>query len=264
MNKRIREDSPIKTFHVCVRAHNGKDIFDDYEVREKFIKCMVRAFHKYNLKIPGWTVMTNHAHMLVEGDKDGIARAFQSIGGSFCRWFNRREGEKGAVFDSRYYLKPIKDRRQYFICLAYLYNNPVRAKMVRRAEDYKWSTYNEIYNLDYELADHQVLVDRNLIEWLPEIVADSVNKVDRRIDPMSRVMVSDFDIEEALQEEYPEYDPRKSRELTKEQELEIVVKLFELHSTSQTCTNAYQVARITGIRYHRVRKIVAAKMLNRL
>ena len=88
MNNRIRQCSPIGAYHVCVRAHGREYIFKDETVAVKFIDRMKIAFENYDVKLPAWTVMSNHAHMVVEGDIERIARAFQSLGGSFCRWFN--------------------------------------------------------------------------------------------------------------------------------------------------------------------------------
>ncbi len=256
MNKRIREVSPIGSYHVCVRAHDGKPIFDDMVVRMMFIDRMVKAFHKYEVKIPGWTLMTNHAHMVVEGDIEMIARAFQSIGGSFCRWFNRHKGGKGAVFDSRYYLKPISDRFQYVTCLAYIFNNPVRAKMVNRAQDYKWTTFGDIMNPYFKLADRELLVEHEMIEEVIQKVHEATDSSDSNLDPMPRIMVSDFDVENALKDNFPTFDPLKAREASSETEIAIVTKMIKVHNTAHTMTNAFQIARITGIRYHRVRKIL--------
>ncbi len=254
MNSRIRQCSPIGAYHICVRAHDRGFIFEDEPVATRFIERMKVAFDNYNVKLPAWTVMSNHAHMVVEGDVERIARAFQSLGGSFCRWFNRHTGGRGAVFDSRYYLKPIVDRNQYINCLAYVFNNPVRAKITDKPEDYKWSNYADITACNFESGDNQLLVTRDLIDDLKERVTMTMSRSDSTLDPLPKAAASDKDVANTLKTYFPEYSANPCQNASTETENLIIKKLLSVHSTDESTTNAHQIARITKIAYIRVRK----------
>ncbi len=262
MNNRIRQCSPIGAYHVCVRAHGREYIFKDEAVAVKFIDRMKIAFENYDVKLPAWTVMSNHAHMVVEGDIERIARAFQSLGGSFCRWFNRYTGGRGAVFDSRYYLTPISDRNQYINCLAYVFNNPVRAKIADRAEDYKWSNYADIAEFNFETGDNKLLVLRDLVEDLKERVTLATKSSDFAIDPLPIKAASDKDLTNTLKDSFPEYSANLLQEDRCETEKMIVRKLLAIHSTDDSRTNAHQIARISKISYLRVRRIIADEFVD--
>ena len=86
--------------------------------------------------------MPNHVHVLL---LPGIApkRLLQSIKGVTAREANRVLGRTGQSFWQREsYDRWVRDQHEWDRIAAYIENNPVKAGLVSRAEDYPWSSAN--------------------------------------------------------------------------------------------------------------------------
>ena len=57
----------------------------------------------------------------------------------FHVWFKREHGYSGSIWDGRFKSTLVEDGRYRALCMRYVYQNPVRAGIVRRAADYAWS-----------------------------------------------------------------------------------------------------------------------------
>ena len=86
--------------------------------------------------------MSNHYHLLIKTTKANLSRIMHYINGSYTTYFNVKRRKTGHLFQGRYKSLVI-DADSYFQELTrYIHLNPVRAKMVKNPEDYKWSSYN--------------------------------------------------------------------------------------------------------------------------
>jgi REP element-mobilizing transposase RayT len=80
-------------------------------------------------------------HLLVETVDPTLARGMRQLNGVYTQEFNRRHSRTGHVFQGRY-KAILVERDAYLLELArYVVLNPVRAKMVRTAKDWPWSSY---------------------------------------------------------------------------------------------------------------------------
>lgn len=59
---------------------------------------------------------------------------------SFTQWFNRRHGRVGHFFQGRYKAFLVQQHRYFAALLRYIHMNPVRARIVERPDDYRWSS----------------------------------------------------------------------------------------------------------------------------
>jgi hypothetical protein len=87
--------------------------------------------------------MDNHIHLLIETPVDRISRIMQLINFTYTQYFNRKYHKVGHLFQGRYkgYLC---DKNEYLLTLVrYIHLNPVRAKIVKRPEEYEWSSHRE-------------------------------------------------------------------------------------------------------------------------
>jgi len=84
--------------------------------------------------------MDNHVHHVAVPDRDGaLSWAFHGVFGEYARYFNTRYQKVGHVFQGRF-KAPVLDEPYLWNTVAYVERNPVRARMVKRAEDYRWSS----------------------------------------------------------------------------------------------------------------------------
>jgi putative transposase len=86
--------------------------------------------------------MTNHVHLLVTPHTpDSCAKVIKNVGQRHVQRINSRRKRTGTLWEGRFYSCPVAAERYALACYRYIETNPVRAGMVRRPWDYKWSSY---------------------------------------------------------------------------------------------------------------------------
>ena len=90
--------------------------------------------------------MANHVHLLVETPRANIKQIMQNINTSYTVFVNRKYHRSGHLFQGRYKTF-IVDKERYLLELGrYIHLNPVRARVVRRPEDFRVSSYRDYMN----------------------------------------------------------------------------------------------------------------------
>jgi putative transposase len=83
--------------------------------------------------------MTNHVHLVaVPSTDDGLQRVLKPLHMRYAQRINRSRGWKGHLWQGRFFSSPL-DEAYLWAAVRYVERNPVRAEMVSRAEDYRWS-----------------------------------------------------------------------------------------------------------------------------
>ncbi len=124
------------------RGNNRADIFKTTSDYELFMDAFVEAAMRSRVAIHGYTLMTNHVHLLLMPvSADGIPRTMQAIGRRYVYHFNRRHEHTGGLFNGRYRGFAVDNDDYWFACLRYVEMNPVRALLVAKPGDYRWTSY---------------------------------------------------------------------------------------------------------------------------
>jgi putative transposase len=111
----------------------------DYQV---FLTILHAAAVKHRTDVHTYVLMTNHVHLIVTPQVDGgLSSTVKSVSETYVRHFNRRYERTGGLFDGRFRSLVIDSEAYWFTCMRYVELNPVRAGLVARPEDYRWSSY---------------------------------------------------------------------------------------------------------------------------
>ena len=85
--------------------------------------------------------MSNHYNLLIEIGRSTLSKGMKLLNGSYTQSFNRGHGRTGHLFQGRYGAILV-GKENYFLELSrYIVLNLVRARVVRSAVDWKWSSY---------------------------------------------------------------------------------------------------------------------------
>ncbi len=130
------------TVHVIQRGNNKGRIFETAKDSGQFLAWLAEAAETYGLSVHAYVLMSNHFHLLATLEsKDSLARAMQSLGIRYTRYFNAVNERSGTLYEGRYRACVI-GRDDYFLgCSRYIEMNPVRAGMAASPEVYRWSSY---------------------------------------------------------------------------------------------------------------------------
>ena len=136
---------PNTPHHIVQRGHNKQVVFvseDDYQY---YLENMFEWKEQLNCKVYAWCLMTNHIHLIINpgDDVDNLGKLMKRLAGKQTRYVNRLEKRTGSLWEGRYKSSPIETDAYLLACCRYVELNPVRAKMVEKPEDYRWSSYLE-------------------------------------------------------------------------------------------------------------------------
>ena len=149
----------IKTsfFHVITQGINKSYIFERAEDIKYYIKIMYQLTQEQKIKIIGYCIMSNHAHMLIKAEEiKELSKYMQRLNTKYGKYYNKKYSRVGYVFRDRYRAEGIYTEEYLYNCLKYIYNNPVKAGICKKAEDYPYSNYKRI---DKELNENYTFID---------------------------------------------------------------------------------------------------------
>ena len=143
MARQSRIEYPGAFYHVIVRGNQQQDIFLDEDDRAQYLKRLALYKKKHRFYLYAYTLMTNHIHLLLETGDVPISKIMQVLNFTYTQYFNRKYNKKGHLFQGRY-KSFLCDRDSYLLALVrYIHLNPVRAGMVKKPEDYEWSSHRQ-------------------------------------------------------------------------------------------------------------------------
>jgi putative transposase len=126
--------------HITQRGNRREDIFFTDEDREAYLSWLKEYCEKYGVEILAYCLMTNHIHLVaVPSADDGLQRVLKPLHMRYAQRINRERGWKGHLWQGRFFSSPL-DEAYLWAAVRYVERNPVRAGMVRRAEEYRWSS----------------------------------------------------------------------------------------------------------------------------
>jgi putative transposase len=141
MARPLRIEFPGAVYHLTSRGNARLPIFKDDNDRRRFLDILGEVVDRYNWLCYAWCLMDNHYHLLIETLDSNLSLGMRHLNGVYTQSFNRIHGRTGHLFQGRY-KSIIVDKEGYLLELSrYVVLNPVRAEMVRRPEDYKWSSF---------------------------------------------------------------------------------------------------------------------------
>jgi putative transposase len=126
--------------HVTQRGNRRERTFfedGDYELYLDLLADAARAAH---VELWSYCLMPNHVHIIaVPLDEDGLWRTFRKVHRHYTGYINARLRTTGHLWHGRYGSVAM-DEVHLYAALRYVALNPVRARLVDRAEDWRWSS----------------------------------------------------------------------------------------------------------------------------
>jgi putative transposase len=128
-------------YHITSRGNAREDIFRHDADRVLFLDILCSTAERYNWLIHAYCLMGNHYHLVVETPEGNLSAGMRQLNGVYTQDFNRRYGRVGHVLQGRY-KAIVVEKESYLLALCrYAVLNPVRAGLVRRPNEWRWSSY---------------------------------------------------------------------------------------------------------------------------
>ena len=143
-------------YHVTQRGTDRQKVFFLNSDREMYLRLLSRNLAGAKVRVMAYTLMTNHIHAVVIPERaDSLAALFRRVHGRYAQYVNTRRGRSGHLWQGRFYSCPL-DGNHLATALRYVEENPCRAGMAERPEEYRWSSAAAHFGLrrdDYHLID---------------------------------------------------------------------------------------------------------------
>ena len=141
MARPLRIEYPDAVYHVTSRGNARSDIFHSDQDREEFLIILDSVIKRFNWLCHAYCLMDNHYHLLIETPDGNLSFGMRQLNGIYTQKYNYLHGKTGHVFQGRY-KAILVDKESYLLELCrYVVLNPVRAKMISKPEEWKWSSY---------------------------------------------------------------------------------------------------------------------------
>ncbi len=133
---------PGAVFHIIQRGNNQQKTFLDEQDYWHYLKLLLEAKKHFGIIVYGYILMPNHIHLVIEiPNENSISEVMKFVSGSYAIFFNKKYNRVGHLFQGRF-KSILVEKDEYLLELSrYLHLNPVKAKMAKYPEDYKWSSY---------------------------------------------------------------------------------------------------------------------------
>jgi len=118
------------------------DVFRSSCDYETFLLLLKRTATRWTVAVHAFVLMTNHFHLILTPHTvAALSRMMQTVNASYAQYFNRQYKRTGTLWTGRYRSLLLTDAHYWLTCLRYVEQNPVRARLVEKPDQYRWSSY---------------------------------------------------------------------------------------------------------------------------
>ena len=131
---------PNLPHHIVQRGNRRMPVFFNNRDKEFYIKLLKECALKAGIEFWAYCLMDNHVHFIAVPEREESFRlGFGEAHRRYTRAINFREGWRGYLWQGRFFSYPLSEAHLY-AAIKYVELNPVKAKLVKRTEDYLWSS----------------------------------------------------------------------------------------------------------------------------
>jgi putative transposase len=143
MTRKSREWYPNVMMHITSRGNRRNDLFRDDEDYQVYLSTIEYVMEKNSaqFELISYVLMSNHVHLQVQTKEMHIKCFVGRLNNLYAKYFNNKYNYVGHLFQERYGSEIIADDKYVLEASRYIHLNPVRAKMVKKPEEYIWSSY---------------------------------------------------------------------------------------------------------------------------
>ena len=152
MSRPLRIEFPHALYHVTSRGDRREDIFEDDPDRQAFLLTLEQVVAQFNWLCYAYCLMDNHYHLLIQTHDSNLSKGMRQLNGVYTQASNRRHQRVGHLLQGRF-KAILVDSDPYLLELSrYVVLNPVRAGIVKKPADWRWSSYRASVGLEEAAA----------------------------------------------------------------------------------------------------------------
>ena len=140
MARMARVVVPEFPHHIIQRGNRRQKVFFNENDYSEYLKLLYNYSHRFKVDILAYCLMPNHVHTIATPHEDkSLAQAIGETHRNYTRLINFREKWRGYLWQERF-SSYVLDERYLLAATRYILLNPVKAKIVQKPWEYKWSS----------------------------------------------------------------------------------------------------------------------------
>jgi len=163
--------------HVVQRGNRRQKVFFNESDYSEYLRLLNKYSQRFKVDILSYCLMPNHVHLIAVPRNDGnLAQAIGETHRNYTRFINFREQWRGYLWQGRF-SSYVLDERYLLTATRYILLNPVKAKIVKKAWDYKWSSLRQHMMLENSFSVEDNLLKGLIRNW-KDFLSSAVNEKD--------------------------------------------------------------------------------------
>ncbi|WP_254119772.1 transposase [Bacillus sp. FJAT-29790] len=164
MARKRRDWFPGAKYHITSRGIRRTALFHDDADRLHYLGLLGETKSRHPFILHTYCLMTNHIHLQLETITTPTGIIMKHLHNKYAKYFNKRNEYQGHVFENRYGAEWIDSAVYELDVSKYIHLNPLKANIVRKLEDYPWSSYRS-----YVLNEENPLVTtKHILSYFPD------------------------------------------------------------------------------------------------
>lgn len=162
------------------------------QFRIQFISRLKTQSPKF-VEIIAYCIMPTHIHLLLKQNKEnGISKYMAKVLNSYSRYFNIRHQRIGPLWEGKFKNILVKDDEQMLHLTRYLHLNPVSAGLVKKPEDWEFSSYHEyVDNREgATICDFETIINTTPKQY-KKFVHDRIN-YQKQLSLIKKLLIDDY------------------------------------------------------------------------
>jgi len=213
-----RRESKSGFYHVFVKGINSERIFNQQREKIYFKSIILKQLSKYQIEIYSYCIMSNHAHFIIRAEIKVLSLFMAVILREYAQYYNYKHNRNGHVFQNRFKSECIEDENYLWSCLRYIHMNPVKAKMIKNVEKYKYSSIQEF------ISGVPILIHKKAINFVSDRFKNITDFIAYHGEKTPHIF---DDMKSEVQQQHEEVVKMIAEELQKEHELPLLCQVIE-------------------------------------
>ena len=181
MARHARVVVPGYPHHITQRGNRRQQTFFESSDYSHYLGLLTEECMKSNVEIWAYCLMPNHVHLIaVPATEDSLKEAIGRTHMRYTKRVNQRMGWTGYLWQGRFASFPMDET--YLLATArYVELNPVRANLVKRPEDFQWSSARHHLSLIDDPVIQGSLLKEMVGNWNEFLTKSYDEKLDKKI-----------------------------------------------------------------------------------
>ncbi|KPJ48542.1 MAG: hypothetical protein AMJ41_04700 [candidate division Zixibacteria bacterium DG_27] len=151
MGKFHRFYVPEAIYFVTSKTHGNRKFFANKRSAPILLNCIDNFRKEGRYLLLAFVIMPDHLHIILKPNaKENISKIMHSIKRGSSRLINQMLNRNGPLWQSGFYEQIIRNEKEFWEKVNYIYNNPLKAGLVESPEDYPYSSANPKVETDLE------------------------------------------------------------------------------------------------------------------